>query len=251
MKKRDDAVSRSMAGSGCAGDPPAFPTYFYGIETGLSRPSRDRGSMSLTSAAEHDWISAETKRQAADLIAQWYASGRLPEDHPRVQLWQKSQYQHFAHCYYRPTEPDEYKRPNSRLLVIYPVPSYELSTFRDDPRFSDEWRTLERAAIEQKNREIIEATALVATPDNHAAVVLIRRFYPEHVARLDWIADPPKMWQQDWWETCEQRPQTDEECRSTCRHGIRTDHTAVDAGSWCRWCGYGLPEYAAELERAS
>lgn len=245
-KQRDDIVSTSAAGSGCFGDPPDFPTYFYGVVTDLRRRPDNRGSMSLdyAASAEASWVSDETKQQAKQLIADWYATGRLPETHERVQLWQAHTYQHFASCYAHPTEPDESKRPGSRLTVIYPVPSYKLRLFVDDPRFSDEWSAIieQARAIDQANAEIIEQARAIATPDNHQAVVAIRRFYPEHEPRLDWIASPPKLLQADWWQTCATRPATNEECKRTCRNGIRADHGQVDASEgklFCRWCGYG------------
>jgi hypothetical protein len=91
-------------------------------------------------------------------------------------------------------------------MVIHPVPDYALKTFHNDPRFSDDWREKEQAAIAQANREIIRAASAIAiNPLNHAAVILIRRFYPAYEPELDLIADPPKR-VETWWERLSKRP---------------------------------------------
>jgi hypothetical protein len=111
----------------------------------------------------------------------------LPEDHPCVQLWIRHVHQHMAHCY-RDDETIEHGRP---AILVYPVPDYKLRTFVDDHRFSQEWRALERRKIALENKEIVERAKKIAVPDNHDAVRWVRKFYPEHEARLDLIEHPP------------------------------------------------------------
>jgi hypothetical protein len=86
----------------------------------------------------------------------------------------------------------------NRLPIVKLPPTYRLQAgmgngcFLDPPgyptyftqsvytlRFSDEWRELEKAKIEQENKEIIERAAAIAIPDNHLAVIHVREFYPE------------------------------------------------------------------------
>lgn len=229
------------SGNGCYGDAPGYPTYFTRsvYDKDGNNPSRGPywvitfedvvagGRVHYVTSSE--WAPGDTwekchARQEALFRRLWLP---LPLDHERVKLWIAETYRHHATCYYDDSKPE---RDNDHTL-IYPVPSYKLAKFVDDERFSDDWRTKAKAEIEARNHEIIRYAGNVAVPENHSAVRIIRRFYPEHQPDLDLIAHPPTKVVGQWWETEAQRP-TPETCRprSIGPHPINT--------TWCQWCGW-------------
>lgn len=227
---KDTTARITGEGSGCFMDPPSYPTHFYSIATGKGRNS---GCMSLDSAldeeeAEH--LPDAVLDRVRQLITDWQTT-RPALDSPRALAWMADCYAHFKSCYvddHQIAEPFEYDKP---ATIIYPVPSYKLKHFHDDPRFSEEWRTKEKAAIEQANNEILAAYAKVAIPDNHQAVRFIRKFYPEHQPRLDWIGTAPQN-PGHWYKTLD-APPTPENCpgeRGIGKHPVN--------GSWCQFCGW-------------
>lgn len=222
-------------GNGCAFDPPGYPTYFtQSVYTRFGNTPNRGATLLLRGHAvdvaewkEGDTWELRTARQDR-LMRRLYVP--LPYEHPRVEAWERDLYTHLAHCY-TDTEgvfEPEYGRP---ALVIYPTPYYKLRRFHDDPRFSDEWRTKERAAIEQANREIEAKHAAVAKPEKHAAVRRIRQMYPDAPIRMDWIAEPPARWG-NWYERYAERP-TPQNCPGD--RSVRLPH--ID-GRWCQFCGY-------------
>jgi len=181
---------QSRPGNGCAGDPPGFPTYFTrsvytrhgnNPRKGAEEVISYEGVLYVTRAST-DWRPGEGWD---DVYARYEARMRslykpLPFDHPRVQAWIEATMTHMAHCYKdldQVAEPFEHGKP---ATIIYPVPDYKLRTFRDDPRFSEDWRVKEQAAVEAFNASRRAAYARVASVDNHAGVRAIRRFYPEY-----------------------------------------------------------------------
>ena len=160
----------------------------------------------------------------------------LPFDHPRVEAWQRHAYTHMRHCYVDDAgiaEKPEYGRP---ATIIFPVPYYKLASFHDDPRFSEEWRTQEKAAVETRNAELHRLYAQVAIPENHAAFRMVRKFYPEAPPRLDLISDPGHAGG-NWYETEATQP-TPETCnpRLPASWGKGSQHPVN--GTWCQWCGW-------------
>lgn len=228
-------------GSGCAGDPPGFPSYYlrsvwtqYGNHPGFRNYPQEvikspwDGSLRVVLRT---WGGPREQDRDAILRRLW---APLPLDHERTRAWIVSTYRHFRHCYQDPAHPE--KSWHDRTL-IYPVPGYKLATFRDDPRFSDDWRAKEQAAIDQKNREIIRAAQAVAVdPLNHQAVILIRRYYPDYEPEPELIANPPEG-SGSWWERLARRPEP-EECPGyhDMRHPVN--------GAWCQVCGWKAPEEA-------
>ena len=167
-------------GNGCYGDPPGYPTYFTrsvytpngnnpgrGPTTVIDSPDGPR----VVATAETEWLKGDTwdtahARRAA-LLRGLYAP--LPFDHARVQAWVSAVHHHMQHCYKDDAgaaEPFEHGKP---AMIIFPVPNYKLRTFHDDPRFSEEWRAKERAAVDQENADKRAAYTAVATPANHCA----------------------------------------------------------------------------------
>jgi len=187
-------------GNGCAGDPPGFPTYF---------------TRSVYTSSGN-----EPRRGPVQVIKLWKP---LPYQHPRVQAWIRETYRHMAHCYTDDkglVAKPEYGKSG---MLIYSLDGYTggLKTFVDDPRFSDEWRTKEKAAIEQFNAERRALAAQVAVPENHKAYRFVYKFYPEHQPDLALIRNPPKEVGGHWWETEAVQP-TPEKCapRSMGPHPI-------------------------------
>lgn len=214
-------------GAACFMDPPRYPTYSYSIAT------QGGGWMGLDSALDEDeaeHLPDAVLNRARQLLSEWQAN-KPAIDSPSVLAWMADCYAHFKNCY-RDTEqiaePFEYDKP---ATIIYPVPSYKLRHFRDDHRFSNEWRTKEHAAIEQANADILERYARVAIPENHLAVISIRKYYPEHSPRLDWIAAAPPA--PGHWYTNLDAPPKPEDCpgeRGIGQHPVN--------GSWCQFCGW-------------
>ena len=241
-------------GAGCAGDPPGFPTYYLRsvyTQHGNS-PAKGPGYVIQDDAGilrrfpEHGWQGTRDEaasRWDALLRAFWLP---LPYAHPRVRAWIVSTYQHHRHCYrdLDGIEPPEYGRP---ALLIYPVPSYKLRHFTDDPRFSDEWRTKERAAVDQANAELRAKYDRACCPETHSAFLIVREYYPEHTPDLTLIADPSREARLgNWWET-EDQPPTPETCTAGAVAG-RKLYRGVSGppnggrhplnGTWCQWCGW-------------
>jgi hypothetical protein len=223
-------------GNGCAGDPPGYPTYFtrsvytrHGNEP--DRSATQVISLNGTHYATRDARQWDEAKDTALMRSLWKP---LPLDHPRTRLWIENTYRHQHHCYADAARP-EYGRPGT---LIYPVPGYNLKTFRDDPRWSDAYRATAQAEVEEYNRMELERAAAIAIPANHKAVLIIQVFYPEYRPEPELIANPPAAITQ-WWET-EATPPAPEECtpRSCGPHPVN--------GTWCQWCGWS----AAKLTEA-
>lgn len=187
-----DTTARIVSGdgAGCFLDPPSYPTHTHSVRTGKGR---DSGIMSLESALEDDQaehLPDAVLARVRGLIDGWHAT-KPAIDSPRVIAWMKACYGHLNKCYRdaeQVAEPFEHGKP---ATIIFPVPYYKLRSFHDDPRFSEEWRTGQREQIERENNEKRALYAKVATPDNHQAVLHIRKYYPEHTPNLEWIANAP------------------------------------------------------------
>jgi hypothetical protein len=216
-------------GNGCDGDPPGYPTYFtqsvftqYG-----NKPPRGPQLVLLGHVVDdpRDWRTGDTwdtlQARKEALLRKLYSP--LPIEHPRVQAWITKLYKHSHSCY------TDDSKPHGDNLVIFPVPDYELKTFKDDPRFSDEWRVKERAAIEQANRDIIAAARKIAVYNNHRAVRAIQVFYPEFSAPVSDYENLPHPG--NWWER-HSRNFTPEECpgQYNMKHPVN--------GTWCQVCGW-------------
>jgi hypothetical protein len=222
-------------GNGCFLDPPGYPSYFTrSIYTPSGNEPRSGATMELLGyAVEYADSQYDPQRAWVKPICLWMKSAYLPLhiDHPRVKAWINHCYSHQRNCYIdenQIAEPFEYGRPK---MLIYPVPYYKLESFYDDERFSDEWRTKEKARIEQKNKEIEELYRKVCIPENHSAYRQIKEFYPEHKPNLELIKYPPKYGPGDWYERHENQP-TPETCTPPqwLGHHRKT--------GWCQFCGH-------------
>lgn len=219
------------SGNGCAGDPPGFPTYFTRsvyTQSGSSRRGSPQQVISFQGVL-YVTLGDDDSEKAHDRYMRLWKP--LPLDHERTRLWIASTYSHHQHCYTDAERP-EYGRPG---CLVYPVPYYKLKSFTDDPRFSDEYRTAARAEVDAFNRQERERADKIAIPENHQAVRIIRRFYPEHVPDLDLIDNPPKITGQ-WWETEPTQP-SEENCARTQRWNNKHPFNVM----WCQWCGRSYP----------
>lgn len=226
------SVSQSP-GMGCYGDPPGYPSYFlravyFGGNTSHRKDAPDVVIADETGAYRIVRRVDTTELWDERLRSLWIP---LPMEHERTQLWIRATYRHLKHCYR--DDGHAVTERNDNGLLIYPLPYYRLRTFEDDPRFSDAWRNAERQAVEAHNADVTARAAQVAIPDNHAAVRVIRKFYPEHAPDLSLIADPGMELEGDWWETEAQRPSIDE-CRPRNGRNFGADDHATQ---WCQWCG--------------
>lgn len=225
---------QSDPGNGCFLDPPGFPSYFTrSIYTKHgNEPSRGVTKVLLGKAVESrsDWDNNKTwdavcNKRSSLLKKLWKP---LPLDHPRTIAWIEAVYKHLQHCYY------DKDAGESDKTLIYPLPSYQLKSFVDDKRFSEEWRIKERAAVDQANSETIANALKIAIPENHMAVRSIQRYYPDHVPDLKLIEKPPAS-APTWWERFSECPTPE-----NCPGGMGRNHPLN--GSWCQVCGWHKEE---------
>lgn len=207
------------SGLGCAGDPPGYPSYFV-------RDFYARNDQPLYRVLTYEGAHYQVKSGRDSDYEAYQALLRelwlpLPLDHLRTRLWIRGLYRHFAYCYHCPDDG----------VLIYPVPAYKKRSYQCDPRWKDEFIETHKAAVDQHNRELEEMAARLATPDNHKAVLIVRRFYPDYVPETDLIAEPPKGLVL-WWETEAEQP-SEEACagaqRFLHRHPVGKTH--------CQFCG--------------
>ena len=210
----------SDPGCGSAGEPPDHPRHYVRAIYTRHGFSPGKGPCYYLNGNGYDDLSE------IDSLYQ-----PLPLESERVQLWIQAQFAHHHHCYQDPNRTKKWDDP-----IIYPVPNWRLRQFQDDPRFSDEWRDKEKAAIEQANHDTIEQARVIATPDNHQATILIRRYYPDFIPTQQMI-DGPFIRTGNWWETLETRPSP-----ATCPGEPWAKHPAN--GSWCQVCGWTSQEGA-------
>lgn len=231
-------------GSHCAFDPPGYPTYFLrSVYTQHGNSPRNSAEEVIVAPGCGIRVLRDARDWKRKGFKNWEESQAyyeklyrrlwlpLPIDHPRVRAWMAELYRHFQHCYY-----DHRVRPQVSerdKMFIWPIPNYKLKHFHDDPRFSEEWRRKEKAAVEQANREIIAQYENIVSDFGHMAVKRIREYYPDHLPISEWIANPPPH-PGNWWETMAQPPQNAAECNASERH----DWKHPINGSWCQWCGW-------------
>lgn len=226
---------QDSSGNGCAGDPPGYPTYFtrcvYTTTGNSPRPGVPHLTI-LERVVDDGRLHYEKIREILHRL--WVP---LPLDHERTRLWILSTYTHFHHCYEDVNRP-EFNRPGT---LIFPVPAYELKQFTDDQEWSEEYRAAKKAEVDAFNKMETDRAEIIAVPENHKAVKLIQRFYPDYRPEVDLIENPPKQHVGDWWETEETQP-TEEKCASTQRWGKKHPFNVT----WCQWCGRHYGEQNAK-----
>lgn len=253
-------VDRSE-GSGCAGDPPGYPSYFLkNIWTGRGDHPQSGPTMviySPTTDSCHVVLSADEDYEVLKKRMQRMYK-KLPIDHPRVKAWISSTFTHHHSCYLdrEGKLPKTLTRDPRWPIFIWSeerlsLPYYDLRLFVDDARFSQEWREKEQAAVKQHNDELNGIARSLATVDNHSAVVLVRRHYPDfdpttyvvyakhrslHEPRVDLIKTPLKYNAGDWMERHDHQPKDAEECTRMMTPWLK-EHSGGHRDGWCQFCG--------------
>ena len=239
---------QSDPGNGCAGDPPGYPTYLTRniyTQYGNSPAYREgRPTMVICHGGKNyvveSYGQSDEKREQI-LHKLWKP---LPLDHPRTRAWIIGTYMHFHHCY-QDVERPEYGRPGT---LIFPVPSYKLKTpkqFKVTPGATPEEMAklqeamdAELAAVNAHNEAERLRAERVATPENHKAVLIIRRYYPDYQPEQELIDNPSAFERPgNWWETMDEAP-SPENCPGQYGHRHPVNN------SWCQFCGWKAPEGA-------
>ena len=146
----------------------------------------------------------------------------LPLDNPRVRMWVRGEYRYFGSCY------NKDKSPETRRDFHWPIPAYELkaSRFTGEPGQKDK-------------DDYIEVRRPHAIPENHRAVLNIRKFYPDYEPDLELIENPPSEgpvgYDLRWWKRYCVQPRP-EQCDDVIvlDSGVRKHHTLAGI---CRTCG--------------
>lgn len=126
-------------------NPPTHPEHHLHVETDLRRRKDNRGGMSLSAAAECDYIDPRVRAEAKRRLAKWEAP---PSDDPAIVDWRHQVLGYFRGMYRKPATPHPYE--------------WHVANLASDP---------ERDPIEHA--------------DAHAGVHHIRRFYPDYVPTED------------------------------------------------------------------
>lgn len=140
METEKGRIVRGSAGSFL--DPPSYPTHEFQVETDLRRRPENRDVMSLTYAADCEYLDPATRREARERLAAW---DRPPLDEPETAEWVAQVLGYFRDCY-RSTDPEHIAA-------------------------GTEWHA--------SNLHVVRDGE--ARPnDEHAGVHLIRKYYPEY-----------------------------------------------------------------------
>ncbi|MFA5401259.1 MAG: hypothetical protein WC359_12500 [Dehalococcoidia bacterium] len=210
--KLPDGFHLGDRGCGCFLEPPGHPTYFV-------RPIyNSRGDS--PSRPPYYKLSGTGYEDLDDL-----PFTPIPYESPRVKEWEINLYRHMTRCYHDESIEDRDK------TMIFPVPYYKLKHFLDDPRFSEEWRIKERAAIKQANDAVIAHALKVAVPENHRAYLAVKKYYPDAKPRLELIGRSKFPPSSNWWTIMEERPTPDK-----CPGEYGKPHPVN--GDWCQFCGW-------------
>ena len=225
-------------GNGCFLDAPGYPSYFT-----RSIYTRSGNSPRYRDGAPTQVIKFEGKLY----VTQWYGQSdeahnkllsRLwaptPINSLRTRLWMSAVYRHLRHCY-QDVERPEYGRPGT---LIFPIPDYKLAKANGIKvsvnASAGEVEAARRAqkAEEERVRALNDSEQAraerIATPENHSAVLFIRKFYPGLAPDLRQIERPGAS-QGEWWAISTERPSA-KDCPGPYRR-----HPHSEAG--CQFCG--------------
>ena len=152
-KKYISARISTRSGMGGFLNPPGHPEHTSSVETDLRRHPENRGAMSLSYAAECDYIDPAVRAEAKRKLAEWPGS-KLPIDSVEVQAWIRQVLGYFKGCYRNPNRSGVQQWNASELII--------------------------------DNRDPL------ANADDHAGVRMIRHYYSEftptaeHFAQARW-----------------------------------------------------------------
>jgi len=225
-------------GAACAGDAPGFPSYFIQhVYTQYGNSPRTNGKAPQAVILGHVIETESTPyEKVRELLFKLWKP--LPYEHPRVRAWVENTYRHMKGGYYSP-DILENGKPKMLFGPKYGFGEFQLKSFKDDERFSDEWREKEKAVIDQYNKEIMERWAKIEIPENYAATQYVKSFYPEHEYDADLVKNPPTT-VSNWWERLPEQP-TAENCPGDRSLGWK--HPANN--TWCQCCGLKTETAAA------
>jgi len=228
------SLSEGM-GSGCFLDPPGYPSYFLRY---LYTP---RGNNPRWGPQVYILDPEGTPRiikNPSVLYRRLYLP--LPENHPRMRLWLAAVYTHMARGYINPTGKFA---PSHGKIMFWGLEPFSPKHFQDDPRFSDDYRSMESQAVTQFNQKLSQEWDRIALPENHAAVQHVRQYFPHHKPEVEWIEDPSTCPRgANWWEVFGSVPINVDECSAQLhiQHGSsypnRWSHP-VNV-TWCQQCGW-------------
>jgi hypothetical protein len=215
------------SGNGCSGDAPGYPTYFTRSVYTAEGNNPWKGPQMVITFEGVNYVVDDGKISHEKLMVMLHRLWvPLPVNHTRTQCWMLSVYNHQKNCY----------NGWGDDMVIYPVPHYKKKRYTDDSRWKDEFIQKHRAEVDAYNLRLEQEAFLLATPTNHNAVRVIRKFYPDHEPILPWITSPPEN-PGLWWETEAVQP-SEEDCARVQRWGHRHPFN----GSWCQFCGRKYPK---------
>lgn len=208
-------------GQGCFLDAPGYPRYF--LQAVYTQHGNDpRGGPVSVIRSDDGMYNNVT---GANLRRLWRP---LSEDHPRVQLWLATAYQHFQYCYHDPSQP----RGNS--LLVWPIPNYELGKIAIADHFPSErfigWLS---GAHPEAVAAWHEATGFVLRTTSHYNDVFrayMRKVYPDLIAEYDALND------------AEVKPLHDAYIASKAHLATPDNHEAV------RWARKFYPDHQPRLD---
>lgn len=243
-------VDKSM-GMGCAGDPPGYPTHFLQAVWTQHGNSPRRGPEAVIKYqgvlyvvySSKDWDTAknwDAVRALRDrrLRRLW---APLPESHERTQIWIEHTYAHLGNCYTDPAGKFRMGKYSSDHMAIWPVDKFwypvdprkvkghlygEIAWADLNPEVQAAKLRLYRAELKALLRGAWE---IAKDKNNHRAVIAIRRYYPEHAIREEYIAHRPEVFQTEWIDVYNRQPAPWE-----CPGHLGTRHGEFDN---CRMCG--------------
>ena len=233
VKPESYTIDKSF-GSACHGSPPGFPSYLIQHVYTKYGNSPSKGATELIMGRVLMTADEDYRKREAKLMKLW---NPLPYNHPRVRAWIVEKYRHLKHCYMHPSYVDK-----QGVMEIVTGPSiwssqFRLKSFHDDPRFSDEWREKAKEEVNTYNLELYQKWAEVGKPEYHAAYVMVKQYYPEHVPDLELIESCPEVSEGDWWEVLDHKP-SPEECPGTLRWGRSGRPHPSNGSTWCQMCGW-------------
>lgn len=141
MKKSSKEPGRIVRqGMGGFLNPPTHPEHEFSVETDLKYRPANRSRMSLSAAADAEWLDDATRAEARRILADWVAPSLMLKS---TREWVSQVLGYFRHCYRNPNVATERQWHASEVIID-----------RDrDP---------------------------VVFADHHAGVRLIRGYYPHY-----------------------------------------------------------------------
>lgn len=260
----------SHAGSGCAFDPPGYPTYFLRqvyTEEGnnpTSGPQQVIAHPVLGLRVVLDsWRGVTTWEQSYSnscrlMLRLW---ARLPLGHVRTRGWLRMVFVHWKHCYREPKHQRGFgvwPEPEwSKTLLIWPGGTFGHTPYGEIRKvgleielaqkygkydsFEEKAKAKFVADIQEENARVTRVCEAVATLDNRSAVTYVRQWYPEFTPE-PWLLAEDLRHGGQWWER-RSKPPPHNNCPGfgDSRHPANT--------TWCQVCGWQADGQMAEEDK--